>query len=106
MTAIFVFPAKTNDKEYKFYQNPREVLELDDDKILKLTTNTRGVGYIIRHDEKWDGLSDSEIMAKYNETYDKTIQLSSRKTGQGYSTADKDCFVRIIRKEKGDENDS
>ena len=99
MTGIFIFPVKSDDKEYQFYKEPRKVLEIDDDKVMSLMTASRGIYYIMHYDKEWDSLSDAEVVEKWNERMKvNKIQLSSRKSGLGYSTIDKSNFVRIVRK--------
>ena len=99
MTGIFIFPVKPDDKEYQFYKEPRKVLELDDEKVLALTTMSRGIYYIIHYDKEWDKLTDTEVVEKWNERKSKLqLKIGNRKSGLGYTTTDKNKFIRIIRK--------
>ena len=99
MVGIFVFPVKPNNKDYKFYKEPRKVLEIDDETVLTLTGASTGIYYMIRHDKEWEKLSDAEVVEKWNERRSPIqIQLAGRKSGLGYSTVNKDVFVRIVRK--------
>jgi hypothetical protein len=44
-----------------------------------------------------DGLTDREIVDYYNSMSKPKIQILSKKTGKGYSTENKDYYVRIVR---------
>lgn len=98
MVGIFVFPVKPDNKDYKFYKEPRKVLEIDDETVLTLTGASTGIYYMMRHDKEWDKLSDAEVVEKWNERSVTKIQLASKKSGLGYSTVGKDKLVRIVRK--------
>lgn len=98
MVGIFIFPAKPNIKEYPFYKEPRKVLEIFDDDILSFRNSSMGVYYRIRYDNEWDELTDNEVVDKWNENSKLLkLQLSTRKSGLGYTTADKEKFIRIVR---------
>lgn len=47
-----------------------------------------------------DELSDKELVEYYNKLSTPKISISSRKSGKGYSTENKDYYVRIIRTKK------
>ena len=99
MTALFVFPTKPDNKNYQYYKDPRKVLEISDDEVMALTGTSNGAYYIIRYDKEWDGLTDAEVVEKWNEKkIPLQIQLASRKSGLGSSTVNKDRLIRIIRK--------
>ncbi len=99
MVGIFIFPTKPNIKEYQFYKEPRKVLEISDDDILSFRNSSMGVYYSIRYDNEWDELTDNEVVDKWNENSKLLkLQLSTRKSGLGYTTVDKEKFIRIIRK--------
>lgn len=99
MVGIFIFPVKPDNKEYTFYKEPRKVLELKDEDVFSLANTSKGIYYRIRHDHEWDKLTDSEVVDKWNaDAPGQQIQLSSRKSGLGYSTVDKLNLIRIVRK--------
>ena len=46
-----------------------------------------------------DNLTDKEIIEKYNDHPNVSkIEISERKSGNGYNTTDKTWFIRIMRK--------
>ena len=47
-----------------------------------------------------DELSDKELVEYYNKLSTPKVSISSRKSGKGYSTENKDYYVRIIRTKK------
>lgn len=99
MTGIFLFPVKPDNKEYQFYKEPRKALEIDDETVLSFKNTSKGVNYIIHYDNEWDGLSDEQIVEKWNEHCELgQVELSGRRSGLGYTTVDKKRFIRIIRK--------
>lgn len=99
MTALFVFPTKPDNKNYKYYNNPRKVLEISDDEVMALSGTANGSYYIIRYDKEWDNLTDAEVVEQWNTKGTPiNIQLATRKTGLGYSTTNKDRLIRIVRK--------
>ena len=98
MVGIFIFPVKPISDSYRYYKEPRRVLEIDDEQVLSFTTNSTEVYYHIRHDKDWDKLSDAEVVEKWNERSSTKVELASKKSGLGYSTVGKDKLVRIVRK--------
>lgn len=98
MVGIFIFPAKPN-KDYLFYKEPRKVLEMSDDEIISSKNSSKGIFYNIHYDNEWEGLTDSEVVEKWNEkVINLQIQIGNRKSGLGYTSVDKTKFIRIIRK--------
>ena len=97
MFAVILFPVKPESKDYPFYKSPKKVLEIEDDEALSYTTGTKGVYYWKHHIDNMDGLSDREIMEHYNSISSPKVQILSKKTGKGYSTEEKNYFVRIVR---------
>ena len=99
MVGIFIFPVKPDNKDYQFYKEPRKVLELKDEEIFSLANTSKGIYYRIRHDNEWDKMTDNEVVDKWNTDVPRQqIQLTGRKSGQGYTTVDKCYFIRIVRK--------
>lgn len=97
MIAVIVYPAKTKDKEYPYYKEPRKVLEVSDMEVAISTKQGHGIYYWIHWTEDYDKLSDKELVQKYNEKNSGKIEIASRRSGEGYTTADKENLVRIIR---------
>lgn len=94
---FFVFPAKSKEKDYEFSKDPRKILEVEDRDVVLSARKNRGICYYIRWDDKYDGTTDKEMEQIYNEMNKSSIELSSRRSGQGYTSTDKEKFVRIIR---------
>lgn len=100
MFAVIVFPVKPTNKEYPYFKSPKKVLEIEDDEALDCTAIIKGVYYLKHHLNDMDELSDKELVEYYNKTSITKISISSRKSGKGYSTENKDYYVRIIRRKK------
>ena len=100
MFAVILFPVKPTNKEYPYFKSPKKVLEIEDVDALACTSNIKGVYYLKHHLNDMDDLSDKELVEYYNKTSITKISISSRKSGKGYSTENKDYYVRIIRAKK------
>ena len=100
MFAVILFPVKPANKEYPYFRSPKKVLEIEDVDALACTSNIKGVYYLKHHLNDMDDLSDKELVEYYNKTSITKISISSRKSGKGYSTENKDYYVRIIRTKK------
>ena len=100
MFAVILFPVKPVNKEYPYFRSPKKVLEIEDVDALACTSNIKGVYYLKHHLNDMDDLSDKELVEYYNKTSITKISISSRKSGKGYSTENKDYYVRIIRAKK------
>ena len=97
MFAVILFPVKPVNKEYPYFRSPKKVLEIEDVDALACTSNIKGVYYLKHHLNDMDDLSDKELVEYYNKLSIPKISISSRKSGKGYSTENKDYYVRIIR---------
>jgi hypothetical protein len=97
MFTIILFPVKPENKDYPYYKSPKKVLEIEDDEAIKYATGAKGVYYLRHHIDDMDGLTDREIVDYYNSMSKPKIQILSKKTGKGYSTENKDYYVRIVR---------
>ena len=100
MFAVIVFPVKPENKDYPFYKSPKKVLEIEDDEALACTTIIKGVYYLKHHLNDMDELSDKELVEYYNKLSTPKVLISSRKSGKGYSTENKNYYVRIIKAKK------
>ena len=75
-------------------------MEIEDDEALACTVGVKGVYYLKHYTNDMDELSDKELVAYYNKLSIPKISISSRKSGKGYSTENKDYYVRIVRTKK------
>ena len=100
MFAVILFPVKPANKEYPYFRSPKKVLEIEDVDALACTSNIKGVYYLKHRLNDMDDLSDKELVEYYNKLSIPKISISSRKSGKGYSTENKDYYVRIIRAKK------
>ena len=100
MFAVILFPVKPANKEYPYVKSPKKVLEIEDDEVLECTTSIKGVYHLKHYINDMDELSDKELVDHYNELSIPKVSISSRKSGKGYSTENKDYYVRIIRTKK------
>ena len=100
MFAVILFPVKPTNKEYPYFKSPKKVLEIEDAEALAYTVGVKGVFYLKYYLNDMDELSDKELVEYYNKTSITKISISSRKSGKGYSTENKDYYVRIIRAKK------
>ena len=100
MFAIILFPVKPANKEYPYFKSPKKVLEIEDAEALACTVGVKGIFYLKRYLNDMDELSDKELVEYYNKLSAPKISISSRKSGKGYSTENKDYYVRIIRAKK------
>ena len=100
MFAVILFPVKPTNKEYPYFKSPKKVLEIEDDEALACTTSIKGVYHLKHYINDMDELSDKELVEYYNKLSIPKISISSRKSGKGYSTENKDYYVRIIRAKK------
>ena len=100
MFAIILFPVKPTNKEYPYFKSPKKVLEIEDAEALACTVGVKGIFYLKRYLNDMDELSDKELVEYYNKLSTPKISISSRKSGKGYSTENKDYYVRIIRAKK------
>ena len=99
MFTVIVFPVKPENKDYPFYKSPKKVLEIEDSEVMTYTSHTKGVYYLTHHINDMDNLPDKDLV-DYKILNNMKISISSRKTGKGYSTENKEYFVRIIRQKK------
>ena len=93
MTGIFAFPIKPTNKDYIWCKSPKQAVEVDDDTILKVKTNS----CYIHWQDDWDNLTDKDVIEKVNQHDGYSYSIKSRKTGLGYSNDDKTKYIRIIR---------
>lgn len=100
MFAIILFPVKPTNKEYPYFKSPKKVLEIEDDEVLACTTSIKGVYHLKHYINDMDELSDKELVEYYNKVSTSKISISSRKSGKGYLTENKDYYVRIIKTKK------
>ena len=100
MFAVILFPVKPTNKEYPYFKSPKKVLEIEDAEALACTVGVKGVFYLKRYLNDMDELSDKELVEYYNKLSIPKISISSRKSGKGYSTENKDYYVRIVRTKK------
>lgn len=100
MFAVILFPVKPTDKDYPYFKSPKKVLEIEDDEVLKYTFGVKGVYHLKHYLNDMDESSDKEIIEYYNAKNKAKVVISSRKSGKGYATEDKDYFVRIIKKDR------
>ena len=100
MFAVILFPVKSTNKEYPYFKSSKKVLEIEDDEALACTVGVKGVYYLKHYTNDMDELSDKELVEYYNKLSIPKISISSRKSGKGYSTENKDYYVRIIRAKK------
>ena len=100
MFAVILFPVKPVNKEYPYFRSPKKVLEIEDVDALACTVGVKGVFYLKHYLNDMDELSDKELVEYYNKLSIPKISISSRKSGKGYSTENKDYYVRIIRTKK------
>ena len=100
MFAVILFPVKPTNKEYPYFKSPKKVLEIEDAEALACTVGVKGIFYLKRYLNDMDELSDKELVEYYNKLSIPKISISSRKSGKGYSTENKDYYVRIVRTKK------
>lgn len=100
MFAVILFPVKSTNKEYPYFKSSKKVLEIEDDEALACTVGVKGVYYLKHYTNDMDELSDKELVEYYNKLSIPKISISSRKSGKGYSTENKDYYVRIVRTKK------
>ena len=100
MFAVILFPVKPTNKEYPYFKSPKKVLEIEDAEALACTVGVKGIFYLKRYLNDMDELSDKELVEYYNKLSTPKVSISSRKSGKGYSTENKDYYVRIIRTKK------
>ena len=100
MFAVILFPVKSTNKEYPYFKSSKKVLEIEDDEALDCTAIIKGVYYLKHHLNDMDELSDKELVEYYNKLSTPKVSISSRKSGKGYSTENKDYYVRIVRTKK------
>ena len=100
MFAVILFPVKPTNKEYPYFKSPKKVLEIEDVEALACTVGVKGIFYLKHYLNDMDDLSDKELVEYYNKLSIPKISISSRKSGKGYSTENKDYYVRIIRAKK------
>jgi len=97
--AMFIFPSKEKSKEYIAYKNPREVLEISDEEVVK-TKHTKFVYYVAHYNNDLDKLEDKEIVSSLNKIGHFNITIGSRKSGLGYTTEDKENFIRLLKHDR------
>ncbi len=100
MFAVILFPVKSTNKEYPYFKSSKKVLEIEDDEALACTVGVKGVYYLKHYTNDMDELSDKELVEYYNKLSIPKISISFRKSGKGYSTENKDYYVRIVRTKK------
>ena len=100
MFAVILFPVKPTNKEYPYFKSPKKVLEIEDDEVLACTTSIKGVYHLKHYINDMDELSDKELVEYYNKSSAPKVSISTRKSSKGYSTENKDYYVRIIRTKK------
>ena len=100
MFAVILFPVKSTNKEYPYFKSSKKVLEIEDDEALACTVGVKGVYYLKHYTNDMDALSDKDLVEYYNTLSIPKISISSRNSGKGYSTENKDYYVRIVRTKK------
>ena len=100
MFTVIAFPVKPENKDYPFYKSPKKVLEIEDSEAMTYISHTKGVYYLTHHINDMDDLPDKELVEYFNNKNNMKVLINSRKTGNGYSTENKEYFVRIIRQKK------
>jgi len=100
MFTIILFPVKPGNKEYPYYKSPKKVLEIEDEEALSQLSGSMGVYHLKHYLDDMDKLSDKELVDYFNKTSKMNVTILSKKTGKGYSTENKDYYIRIIRQKK------
>ena len=100
MFTVIVFPVKPENKDYPFYKSPKKVLEIEDGEAMTYTSHTKGVYYLTHHINDMDNLTHKELVDYFKNKNNMKVLINSRKTGNGYSTENKEYFVRFIRQKK------
>ena len=100
MFTIILFPVKPKEKDYPYFKSPKKVLEIEDEEALSQLSGSMGVYHLKHYLDDMDNLSDKELVDYFNKTSKMNVTILSKKTGKGYSTEEKDYFVRIIKQKK------
>lgn len=100
MIGVFIYSAKPTDKAHPYKKSPKAVLDDTDENVVR---NFHYAHYYIHwvDDDEIDKMDDKEIVQYMNDTHNYGLSINSRHTGKGYSTEDKNSFVRIIRNNRG-----
>ena len=97
MFTVIAFPVKPDSKDYPLYKSPKKVLEIEDSEAMTYTAQTKNVYYLTHYINDMDNLTDKELVDYFNSKNNMNVVISSKKTGKGYQTENKDYYIRIIR---------
>lgn len=102
MTGVFVFPTETDNKNYRFYKNPKDVLKLSNEEMVRFARETPKLSYFIHHTPETDGLSDDEKIAATQKFHDRDYTKLKKIKGKdnAYVTEDGKKIVKVITNDK------
>jgi hypothetical protein len=98
MTGVFVFPTETDNKAYKFKKNPKDVLKLSNEEMVRFARETPKLSYFIHYTPETDELSDSEKIAATKKFHDRDYSKLKKIKGKdhAYVTEDDKHIVKVI----------
>ena len=60
MFGVFIIPAKTDNKAFKFNADGKKALKLDEAEFVQLVRTTPKMTYFVHHQDTYDSLPDDE----------------------------------------------
>lgn len=102
MFGVFIIPAKTDNKAFKYNADGKKALKLEDAEFVQLVRSTPRMTYFVHHQDTYDGSSNEEkiqVTKKYHDKdYSKIKKLRSPQNC--FVAEDESFYIRLITNDK------
>ena len=102
MFGVFIIPAKTDNKAFKFNADGKKALKLDEAEFVQLVRTTPKMTYFVHHQDTYDSLPDDENIQQTKKYHDKDYCKNKklRSPQNCFITEDEKYYIRVITKDK------
>lgn len=102
MFGIFIVPAKSDNKDFKYHKDGKKALALDDAEFVQLVRTTPKMTYFVHHQDIYDNLPDDEKIQQTKKYHDRDYsKIKKLRSPQNcFVTEDEKYYIRVITKDK------
>lgn len=102
MFGVFIIPAKTDNKAFKYNTDGKKALKLEEAEFVQLVRSTSKMTYFVHHQDTYDNLSDDEKIQQTKKYHDRDYsKIKKLRSPQNcFVTEDEKFYIRVITKEK------
>lgn len=102
MFGIFIVPAKSDNKDFKYHKDGKKALALDDESFVQLIRHTQRMSYFVHWKNDFDECSDIEKIESLKKYYDRdyTKCKKLRSPQSCYMTENGEYYIRIVMQDR------